>query len=155
MAELNKNPNHNQQTLGLYTYNSSTVGDAIGDTRTSNQASVYKVEVCTVANAVKAGGTWVTAWTHTLTTDTVWMGVGNLPTETSVTNMLSGKGTLISGSCTIIDNGITVNSWATVCVSTVGVSTSVPIKFTASAGSMLFTTGQITDTAEFGYIIFI
>jgi len=73
----------------------------------------------------------------------------------NLTNMLSGKDTLIAGNCTIIDSNITTNSWATVCISTVGVSTSVPIKFTASAGSMLFSTGQATDTAEFGYLIFL
>jgi hypothetical protein len=75
--------------------------------------------------------------------------------EVAVTNILSGKGTLIAGNCTIADTGITTNSWAVVCVSTTGVSTSVPIKFTANTGSMLFSTGQAGDTCEFGYIIFI
>ena len=90
-----------------------------------------------------------------LTTDYVWIGVSNVPTETAVTNMIAAKGTLISGQLTVIDTAITTNSFAVVTMSTVGVSTSTPIKFTASNGSMLFSTGQATDTCDFGYIIFI
>jgi len=48
-----------QQTLALYTYKASTVGDVIGDTRTSNQSGWYYIETCTVANAAKGAGTWV------------------------------------------------------------------------------------------------
>lgn len=78
-----------------------------------------------------------------------------LLTAGTISNVLAGKGTLITGQCTITDTSITTTSWAVVCISTVGVSTSVPIKFTASNGSMLFSTGQATDTVEFGYIIFV
>ena len=90
-----------------------------------------------------------------LTTDYVWVGVNNVPVETNIDNIIAAKGTLTSGQLTVTDTGITVNSFAVVTMSTVGVSTSVPIKYTASNGSMLFSTGQITDTCDFGYIIFI
>ena len=90
-----------------------------------------------------------------LTTNYIWVGVANVPTETPISNIISAKGTLISGQLTITDTSITTNSFAIVTMSTVGISTDVPIKFTANVGSMLFSTGQTTDTCDFGYIIFV
>lgn len=56
---FNKNNNNGQKNLGIYTYQSSTVGDVIGDTRFSNSSGWFIVETCTVANAVKGAGTWI------------------------------------------------------------------------------------------------
>jgi len=49
----------NQRNLGLYDYQSSTIGDTIGDTRTSNQSGIKTYEYCTVAHATKGSGTWI------------------------------------------------------------------------------------------------
>jgi len=172
----NFEPNNIQYPLANYIYHSNTIGDAVGDIRVYNNSGIHLVEKCEVLNAVKGAGTWFTVYSSNMPANTVKVNATastanaqDLPLTTDtvlgresgnivpipITNILSGKDTLITGQCTIIDANITINSWAAVCVSTVGVSTSVPIKFTASAGSMLFTTGQITDTCEFGYIIFI
>lgn len=59
MAVLNRTNQNNQQTLALYNYNGSTVGDVVGDTRTSNQSGWYCIDTCTVANAAKGAGTWI------------------------------------------------------------------------------------------------
>ena len=59
MAVLSRTNQSTQQTLGLYTYQASTIGDVLGDTRFSNQAGTMKWELCTVANAAKGAGTWV------------------------------------------------------------------------------------------------
>jgi len=113
-----------------------------------------------ILTCVAITGTDAASWSveqklPALTTDYLWTGVAGLPVETPITNIISGKATLISGQCTVIDTGITTNSYAIIGMSTVGVSTSVPIKFTPAAGSMVFTTGQATDTCDFGYIIFL
>lgn len=41
-------------------FDTSATADTVGDTRVSNQAGVYRIERCTVANATKTSGTWVT-----------------------------------------------------------------------------------------------
>lgn len=70
--------------------------------------------------------------------------------------VISSTGTLISGQHTVIDTRITTTSFVTsIAVSTIGSITSIPIKWTASNGSMLFNTGQPSDTAMFGYTIYI
>jgi len=58
---MNRTNKNNQQTLGLFTYQSSTVGDAVGDTRSSNSSGILLNEICTVSNAVKGSGAWVDA----------------------------------------------------------------------------------------------
>ena len=63
IIEINNNTLGNYRDLALrYVYQSITtaVGDAIGDIRHSNQMSTVLFEKCTVANATKGSGTWVT-----------------------------------------------------------------------------------------------
>lgn len=73
-----------------------------------------------------------------------------------VQDILSSTGTLISGQHTVTDTRISTTSFVTsIAISSTGVITSVPIRWTASNGSMLFSTGQGTDTAMFSYTIYI
>jgi len=63
IIEINNNTLGNYRDLALrYVYQSITtaVGDAVGDIRHSNQMSTVLFEKCTVANATKGSGTWVT-----------------------------------------------------------------------------------------------
>jgi hypothetical protein len=97
MAILSRTNNSTQQTLGLYTYYSSTVGDAIGDTRTSNQSGWYYIETCTVANATKGSGTWVvtsTKLTKSLTDSNEGEGAG---TFVDLVTSKSGRGSIVFG----------------------------------------------------------
>ena len=58
----------NYRDLALrYIYQSigTSIGDAIGDIRHSNQAGVMLFEKCTVGNAVKGSGTWVSLYSIT------------------------------------------------------------------------------------------
>jgi len=57
--EQDKENNSKQQTLGLYNYQSSTPGDAVGDTRKGTINGWFQEETCTGAHATKGGGTWV------------------------------------------------------------------------------------------------
>ncbi|MFA6185477.1 MAG: hypothetical protein WC720_05035 [Candidatus Shapirobacteria bacterium] len=54
-----KEINNKQQTLGLYNYQSSTPGDAVGDTRKGTINGWFQEETCTNAHATKGDGTWV------------------------------------------------------------------------------------------------
>ena len=45
--------------LGEYHYYSSTSGDAVGDTRTSNQSGWQVSETCITAHATRGAGTWI------------------------------------------------------------------------------------------------
>jgi hypothetical protein len=86
-----------QQTLALYTYQASTVGDVIGDTRTSNQSGWYYLETCTVANAAKGAGTWVITkamLTKSLTDSNEGEGAG---TYVDLVSGKSGRGSIICG----------------------------------------------------------
>lgn len=67
---------------------------------------------------------------------------------------IHGKGTLVSGTCVIANANITTSSYALATFSSTGVSTSVPIRYTAGSGFISFDTGQPTDTADFAYQIF-
>lgn len=70
--------------------------------------------------------------------------------------VISGTGTLIAGQHTVFDTRITTTSFVTsIAISTTGSITSIPIKWAASNGSMLFNTGQPSDTVMFGYTIYI
>jgi hypothetical protein len=59
MSELSKITSHTNQLLGLYKYDSSTNGDAIGDTRKSNRFGKIQFETCMATNAIKGAGTWI------------------------------------------------------------------------------------------------
>jgi len=49
---------------GKYAYQaSSPTADTVNDIRTFNNAGVFTVQKCTVANATKGGGTWITTFT--------------------------------------------------------------------------------------------
>ncbi len=84
---LDKTPNSHQQILGLFSYKSSAVGDAIGDTRFSNQSGIMKWEYCTVANDAKEGGTWVVYASINA------IGKQKHVVQTTVTTYVSGTGT--------------------------------------------------------------
>ena len=73
---------------------------------------------------------------------------------TPVSKILSGKGTLITGLCTIIDVDITTSSWALAFPETSGTHAG---SFTATIanGSVTFTTSEGTSNYNFGYIIYI
>lgn len=97
MAIFGRDNNSNQQTLGLYTYQGSTVGDVIGDTRTSNQSGWYYIETCTVANAAKGAGTWVITkamLTKSLTDSNEAEGAG---TYVDLVSGKSGRGSIVFG----------------------------------------------------------
>ena len=80
---------------------------------------------------------------------------GNI-TSIPLQKTLIGSATLIAGSVVIFDTNITTTSICVgIAISNTGTITSVPIRWTASAGQMTFNTGQIGDTATFGYIILI
>jgi|GEM_PF-6838970 len=117
----------------------------VGDVPTTRTLAVSKNLLSTDAN----GNIGQAA----LTTDYTWIGVAGVPTEIAITDVLMGEGTLIAGNCTISDAKITASSK---CVGVCWMDanhTSVPLTATAGAGTMLFSTGQATDTAKFGYTI--
>lgn|SRR5574343_503849 len=97
MAIFGRDNNSNQQTLGLYTYQGSTVGDVIGDTRFSNQSGWIYFETCTGAHATKASGTWVVSkaiLTKSLTDSNEGEGAG---TYVDLVTSKSGRGRIIFG----------------------------------------------------------
>lgn len=80
---------------------------------------------------------------------------GNL-TSLPLQKTLMGVATLISGDVNVIDSNITTSSIVVgISISGTGSITSVPIRWTATNGQMNFNTGQISDTATFGYTILI
>lgn len=86
-----------QQTLALYKYNSSSVGDAIGDTRTSNQSGWFLIETCTGTHATKGSGTWVVSkaiLTKSLTDSNESEGAGSY---VDLTTSKSGLGRITFG----------------------------------------------------------
>jgi hypothetical protein len=94
-----------------------------------------------------------------LTPNTV---LGRIPTVNSgnlapiaVQETIIATAQLVAGTALVFDTRITTASFAVVTSSSTGIITSVPIKYTATAGQMLFTTGQVGDTATFAYIIVI
>ena len=71
-----------------------------------------------------------------------------------ITHVLEGNDTLISGQCTITDARITVNSIVQISESTVGFTTSVPTRYTLSAGQVVFTNTDAGNAdGEFSYRI--
>ena len=108
------------------------------------------------ANTVKVNNTASTANATdlNLTTNTVLGRESGNISALPIQDILSGIGTLITGDHTVTDSRITTTSFVTgIAISSTGTSTAV-IKWTASNGSMLFSTGN-SDTAKFGYTIYI
>ena len=113
------------------------------------------------ANTVKGNNTNATGNVVdiSLTTNTVLgringINSGNIaPQPVQIT--LTGRASLVGGTFTLTNANLTTNSYAIVTFSTIGTSTSVPIKYTANAGSITFSTGQPTDNGEFAYLIFV
>jgi len=100
---LNTTNNSNQQTIGLYTYQSSTVGDAVNDTRFYTNTGIIYFEKCTVLNATKGAGTWVQTISLDSTNINIAGTVNNIKCYEAIINQtLSNE--VNSGSLTISKN---------------------------------------------------
>jgi len=69
-------------------------------------------------------------------------------------SILSGKGTFIAGQYTIIDTGITSNSWVTTGLMTC-TGGSIRGTYSGSPSKITFTSNDVADVGTFGYTIFI
>jgi len=69
-------------------------------------------------------------------------------------SILSGKGTFITGQYTVIDTGITTNSWITTGLMTC-TGTRIIGTYSGSPSKITFTSSDVADTGTFGYTIFI
>jgi hypothetical protein len=90
-----------------------------------------------------------------LTEEYVWVGdVNDRSEERAVTNQIVGNEVLIAGQCTVVDTRITTNSIVLLSESTVGYTTSVPTRYTKSAGQVVFTNSDAGNASgSFSYII--